>query len=205
MAKHWTQAELDDLEKKASGSTVNELARRFRTDVASVNEKMHETGLAAAQENLGADPSLKDFGRGVELLHENKWKQAATAFEKVVAESDEMQIADRARQHLVICRQHTDAVADDDDPYLQAVFEKNRGNLDEALALCQKHPAADSEEHFAYLIASIRALAGEEDQALELLETAIRLEPKNRVHAFHDSDFTALRGREEFSQLVQAP
>jgi len=202
MAKHWTQAEVDDLEKQSSSSTVIDLARRFRADVESVNEKLKELGLVAAQETQGSDPALEDFGRAIKLVHENKWQEAADAFEKVIAESDEMQITDRARQHLSICRQHTDPVATDDDPYLQAVFEKNRGNLDEALALCQGHSGANSEEHFAYLMASIRALDGEEDHALELLATAIELEPKNRVHAFHDSDFTALRNREEFTQLV---
>lgn len=206
MAKRWTQAELNDLEKKASSLTLDQLARRFRTEAETVAEKLEETGLKAALEAQGEDPSIKDFTRGVAKLHAQKWQDAAALFEKVIGETDEMQIADRARQHLAICSRNTAAPAADDDPYLLAVFEKNRGNLAEALVLCEKQGTANKEESFAYLSASICALLeDEEDQALKWLETAIELEPKNRVHAFHDSDFTALRGHEEFSRLVQAP
>ena len=82
--------------------------------------------------------------------------------------------------------------AEDTDPYLSAVFEKNNGNLEQALELCQQQGATDKDERYTYLMASIQALAGAEDEALDLLQAAIRLEPKNRVHAYHDPGLRAV-------------
>lgn len=206
MEKRWNNAELTDLKRRASNHTTEELALRFRTDAAQVRDKLAELGIEAASPVSEVDKAaIADFDRAVHRLHEQKWSEAIDLFEKVIAETEGMQLADRARQHLEICRQRIEPANEDPDPYLQAVFEKNRGNLEEALALCRANGAADDDAHYAYLMASIQALSGAEDEALELLETAIRLDAKNRVHAFHDPDFKALRGREEFSQLIQAP
>lgn len=206
MEKRWSKAELAHLKKNATSQSVEELAQRFHTDPDTVRAKLSELGLGASgRSSESEEAALADFSQAIELLFKKKWSQAAKLFEKVIAESEGMQLADRARQHLAVCNLQTEEVEEADDPYLQAVYEKNLGNLERALALCEKQDGAKGEEHYAYLMASIRALEGDEDEALALLETAIRLEPKNRVHAYHDSDFRALHGRDEFSQLVQAP
>ncbi|MEM7355606.1 MAG: hypothetical protein AAF657_32630 [Acidobacteriota bacterium] len=206
MEKRWTNAEVSDLKARATKHTADELARRFKTDADQIRDKLKELGLEAATASSGHDEdALNDFSRALELLHDKKWSEAAELLEKLVADSPGVQLADRARQHLAICQRQMDSGNKTEDAYLQAVFEKNRGNLEAASALCAEHGSVDKEERFAYLMASISALDGAEDEALEHLETAIRLEPKNRVHAFHDPDFQALRGRDEFSQLIQAP
>ncbi len=205
MDKRWTKKELADLKKNASNQSIDKLARTFKTAQSTIRNKIVELGLES-QENTVADEeaAVDDFARGLKLLHSEDWAQAAKVFESVIVASDSIHLADRARQSLAICTNRLDDGADSGEPYLQAVFEKNQGNLKQALEICQEHGNPD-EEPFAYLMASIQALDGAEDEALELLETAIRLDPKNRVHAFHDSDFQALHGREQFSQLVQAP
>ncbi|MCP3963137.1 MAG: hypothetical protein GY719_35300 [bacterium] len=206
MSKRWSKAELAHLKRYAESQSLEELAQRFHTDTESVRQKLEDLGLAGAgTSSADAEAALASFQEALELLHQKKWAKAAKLLEKTAAAAEDIHLADRARQHLEICRQQTDKTKDDADPYLRAVFEKNRGNLDEALALCKKQRGAAKEERYAYLMASIQALSGSEDEALTLLEDAIRLEPKNRVHAYHDPDFLALHGREEFTQLVQAP
>ncbi len=204
MEKLWSKAEIAHLKRNASSQSAEELALRFHTDTETVRRKLEELGLGSMDSSTeAAEATLADFGRALELLHAQEYRQAAELLEKVADNAQSIQLADRARQHLKICRSQTDEASENGDSYLNAVFEKNNGNLEQALALCQQK-TVDDDERYAYLMASIQALAGAEDKALELLEDAIRLEPKNRVHAYHDPDFEALRGREEFVQLVQA-
>ena len=206
MEKRWSKAEIAHLKRNAEKQSVEELAQRFHTDKETVRRKLEELGLGSADADAqAADAALDDFQKACELLAKNKWAQAAKLFEKIAAGAEGLQLADRARQYLAICRSRTEEEDGDSDPYLRAVFEKNQGNLEEALELCRKHGSVKKEERYAYLAASIQALSGAEDEALKLLETAIKLEPKNRVHAYHDPDFEALQASEEFAQLIQAP
>ncbi len=204
MDKLWSKAEIAHLKRNAESQSVEELAQRFHTDSDTVRRKLEELGLGAMESsNEAAEAVLANYGKALELLYSEEYAQAGELLEGVIADADNVQIADRARQHLTICQARTQEDSGENDPYLTAVFEKNNGNLDQALELCQEG-GSDDDERYAYLMASIQALAGAEDEALELLEAAIRLEPKNRVHAYHDPDFEALRGHEEFVQLVQA-
>ena len=50
----------------------------------------------------------------------------------------------------------------------------------------------------------ILALQGEFDEAAEALGRAVELNPKNRVHAYHDTDFQELRRSEDHRKLFEA-
>lgn len=204
MDKLWSKSEIAHLERHADSQNLTELAQRFHTDTDTVRKKMDELGLASSSTSAEMmDAAMKKFEEGVQLLYDKKYEAAATAFEQSIAESDTRQLSDRARQYLQICRDRTEEADVGDDPYLAAVYEKNSGNLDAASELCKKQgKAVETEEKYAYLMASVHALAEEEDEALSHLARAIELEPKNRVHAYHDPDFASLRGREEFSRLL---
>ncbi len=203
MEKRWSKAEITHLKRSAKNQGVEELAQRFHTDAATVRRKLKELGLGATDASSEAQAAIDNFGKALEKLYGGKYEQAAKLFESVVESAADVQLADRARQHLGICRSRTAEESGGDDPYLRAVFEKNNGNLEQALELCKKQKGAKSDERYAYLMASIQALAGDEDDALKWLETSIRLEPKNRVHAYHDPDFEPLRERDEFAELIQ--
>ncbi len=206
MEKRWSKAEIAHLKRNAESQSIEELAQRFHTAADEVRRKLDDLGLGSADSDTeAAEAAIDDFSRALELLHKQEYAQAGELLEQVAAGADSIQLADRARQHLAICRSQIAEPAGDDDPYIQAVFEKNNGNLEQALDICQQQSKAAGDERYAYLMASIQALAGAEDEAIELLEAAIRLEPKNRVHAYHDPDFQALLVREEFTELVQAP
>lgn len=152
-------------------------------------------------ETKAVDIGLDVFTEGVELLGKNDLEGAAAKFEQVIAETDGRHLRDRARQYLAACHRRKED-AGTDDPYLAAVYRKNQGRLEEALELCAK---GDGSEKFVYLEASLKCLSGEEEEALSLLEKAIELDPKSRVHAFHDSDFENLHGTESFTALINPP
>lgn len=202
MSKRWSKTELAHLRRHAGAKKLEELAQHLKTDVETVRTKLIELGLQAEiQPGAKADPALGLFEKAWQRLHAQEWQKASEGFTEVLENADTSQLKERARQYLALCQQKTQQ-PEEQDPYLRAVFEKNRGNLDEALQLCQEHGNADEDERYAYLLASIRALTGEADQALEHLATAIRLEPKNRVHAYHDPDFEDLQGQEKLSELL---
>jgi len=202
MPKRWTKAETTYLTKHYQ-KDVAELAQRFKVEPIVVISKLGELGLSEPSEAF-QDVALKTYTAGLEQLHSKKWQQAADTLRQVIADADSKSLRDRARQHLEICERQLDDQEETQDPYLQAVIEKNRGNLDAALHLCEQHGKA-KDERFAYLQASIQAMAGAEEAALESLGRAIELEPKNRIHAFHDPDLEDLRENEDFQSLVARP
>ncbi|MEM8960408.1 MAG: hypothetical protein AAGD38_02935 [Acidobacteriota bacterium] len=204
MSKIWQKAEVAYLKRNAKEKSLDELSQRFHTDVATVRAKLEELGLVAPPpESPASDPAMEHFEGALPFMHKGEWAKAAELLRKVVETSDGRRLKDRARQMLAACERRIPAEDGSagilDDPYLHAVYEKNRGNLDTALEVLGDNVDG---ERAAYLRASILALDGQGDEALELLETAIELEPKNRVHAYHDPDFESLRGQDGFRRLL---
>lgn len=200
MEKRWSKTEVAHLKRHASTKSLEELAQRLHTDTETVRHKLAELGLTSSGAGTESDAAFERFNQAVDLFHRKQWAEAGAELEAVIAASDAAELVDRSQQYLNICRRHTEKGPSWEDPYLQAVFEKNEGNYQEALRICEEQ--ADNDERFLYLLASLRALAGETQDAIEKLAEAIRLEPKNRIHAYHDPDFADLRGREEFAKLL---
>ncbi|HEX3553496.1 MAG TPA: hypothetical protein VIA62_09735 [Thermoanaerobaculia bacterium] len=151
-------------------------------------------GAAAAQ----ADPALDHFAQGLTALQAKDWQKAVDHLEKAVETADRPDLRDRARQFLSAARQKGAPAADkarnpETDPYLQAVFERNRGDLKAALDIARKGGRDQQDERFAYLVASIHAVENRPDEAIQALAKAVELNPKNRIHAFHDADFAELK------------
>ena len=143
------------------------------------------------------DHSLGQYENGLKAMYRQKWSEAAKLFSRV-AESDDGDLAGRARQLLLTCRDKQASDERPEDPFLLAVVRKNNGELDEALQICSRGGRQSKDERYAYLAASVHALKGEGEAAARFLELAISLNPKNRVHAFHDADFASLRGDAAF-------
>jgi tetratricopeptide (TPR) repeat protein len=207
-AKRWKDSEIDYLKRYARSKTLKQLVQRFSADAAAVAAKLAELDLTTKDgkpdSGGAADPVLAVYEEAVREAYKGRWKQAASLFEKVMAESDQPELSDRARQYLAACRRRLLAATGDGgdaDPYLAAVLAKNRGDLDEALAICKEGGRAKKDERFAFLAASLYALTGREEEAAQALAQAVELNPKNRVHAFHDPDFAALRGQKELAHL----
>lgn len=145
------------------------------------------------------DPDIDAFTAGLSALQNKDWAKATDLLEQVVAQTDRPEVRERARQLLAVSRQKSQetggktAKEPEADPYLLAVYQKNRGDFQAALDLCQKEGRDAKDERFAYLVASIHALEGRIEEAAQALNRAAELNPKNRIHAFHDPDFAELR------------
>jgi tetratricopeptide (TPR) repeat protein len=158
----------------------------------------------------GTDPSLEALTHGLAALQAKNWTKAVEHFERAVEQSDQPEVKDRARQFLTVSRLRAQeakpagakgAAAEEPDPYLQAVYEKNRGNLQAALEISRKGEQDQKDERFAYLAASIHAVESRWDDAAQALARAVELNPKNRIHAFHDPDFAELRKNRDLRPL----
>jgi tetratricopeptide (TPR) repeat protein len=203
MAKKWTKTEINYLNRYSGSKTLDELAQRFHTEPEELRVKLVELNLDsrdAAAGVVGPDPAADIFEEAFEALYAKKWSAAQTLFEKVLEDSVSLDLSDRARQFLELCRAKIADEDGSDDPYLHAVFLKNRGDLDAALEICQAKDH-DKDERFVFLEASIHALASRTEDAVASLERAIEMNPENRVHAFHDRDFEALRESADHKQL----
>lgn len=169
---------------------------------------------AKQTQTSSGDPVIDAYAEGLSALQNKNWSKAAELLEKVVAESDRSDLTDRARQLLAACREKTgpqdtkgkkgkEAPADtaDADPFLTAVYEKNRGNHQAALEISRQGGRDTKDERFAYLVAAIHAAENRTDEAVRALTKAIELNPKNRIHAYHDADFAELRKAKEHRPL----
>ena len=111
-------------------------------------------------------------------------------------------MANRARRYLAVVRERlAKASKAAQDPYLEAVYERNQGNFEAALEICSRGGRQSKDERFAHLAASIYAVTGEPEKAAKFLELAIELNPRNRILAYHDSDFEELREDPEYAGL----
>lgn len=198
MSKKWTDSEIKYMKRFAASKRLEELAQRFDTDPEQVRAKLVKLGLATKEGSVAhtasSDPLVASFEEAVKALHKGKWAQAAELFDRVIEASDLLELVGAARQYLAICRAHLapEEQGEAGDPFVRAVYLKNRGEYRAALELCDGDKG-QKDERFLYLAASIHALEGRMDEAAKVLARAIELNPKNRVHAFHDPDFARLR------------
>lgn len=205
MAKRWKPAEITYMKRYAAKRELSELAKRFKTDSESVEAKLLELGLAARDmvvpPNLEEDPNVQLFERAVKKTYQKKWSEAARLLEQVRRETDLPSLAEQARRYLRVCEERLTKRRPAADPFLEAVFLRNRGELDRALKVCVRGGRAAKDERFAYLAAAIHALQGNHARAGELLGKAIEADSRNRVVANHDEDFESLRSDPDFSAL----
>jgi len=206
MARSWQKSEITYLKRYGSTKTCEELARRFETTIVEVAAQLDELGIGAlGSASVYDDPVVEAFEEALGAVHAGKWKDAASRLERVIEKTDQPEIAARARQYLAVCRaqMETPPADDGDDPFLQAVVLKNQGDLEGALAIVGD--GSDKDDRFLYLAASIHALRKEGTAAEKALLRAVEINPKNRVYAFHDPDFSHLRELEEYAHLFSAP
>jgi hypothetical protein len=205
MPKRWKKEEITYLKRYAPQRTLESLVARFQIEAEAVEAKLSELGIKTVdgmgKVDLADDPVVKTYERGLRAAHAGKWAEAQKLFDKVVADSDLPEVVQRARQYLEIARRQTGRAAAGGDPYLEAVVLHNEGDLDAAEALCKRDGRVDKDERFAYLGAAIAAAREEYGLAAERLETAQRLNPRNRIQAAEDLDFAAMRQHAEYSAL----
>jgi tetratricopeptide (TPR) repeat protein len=206
MAKEWSSKEITYLKRYAASKSLAELAQRMEAEEPEVLAKLGELGLSAKDSEgrtarLGNEPLLEVYEKGLKALYGGKRAEAEKLLAKVAEECDQPELSERARQLLAVVRAPKSDGPESEDPFLLAVYEKNRGNYSQALEISKKGGRSGKDERFAYLEASIHALEDRLDDAAGALDKAIELNQKNRVHAFHDPDFAALRASDEHGEI----
>jgi tetratricopeptide (TPR) repeat protein len=142
---------------------------------------------------------LKTFEEGVRLFSLRMFSEACDLFREV-AKGPAAHIADKARSYLQICerklarRDVEFRTAEEHFNYgLERLnsrdIEQARFHFSRALRL---EPDAD---YILYTLALCCGLAGDGNAACENLKRAIELEPRNRILARQDPEFTALAAR----------
>lgn len=137
---------------------------------------------------------LQAFEKAVRQFAAQKFSEALTAFLEV-SKGPAMDVSQRARSYIQVCERRLSSqtleLRTADDHYNYAVERLNardtgtaRRHLESALKLQPRG------EHILYTLGICCALAGDGAAAYENLKLAIETEPRNRVHARQDSDFS---------------
>ncbi len=154
--------------------------------------------------STSGDPALDALTEGLSALQARDWKKASERLEQAVELADRPELRERARQFLAACRQKSGDGGEETeqvDPFLQAVYEKNRGDHKAALEISRKGGRDQKDDRFAYLVAAIHAAEARIEEAAQALARAVELNSKNRIHAFHDPDFAELRKNRDYRPL----
>ena len=195
MSKRWLKVEIAFLQKHARDKSLAQLAERLRTDPATVSAKLEELRGGGAKAAAVID-SVDHYKDGMAALYAGEWERAATLLEGVTSEGYG-ELAARAAQFAAVARQRMAETEPEEDPYVRAVYEKNRGRYGDALALCTADGRCESDSRFAYLAAVLHTIEGDLERGQQHLDRAIALDPHNRAHALHDPDLRPLRERAE--------
>jgi len=142
---------------------------------------------------------LKNYEQAVQLFAQRKLAEAMERFLEV-AKGPAQHISDKARSYAQVCERRTNGVqvkiSTAEDHFNYGVERLNardvelaKHHLGRALAL---QPEAD---HVLYTLALCCGFAGDGNGACENLKRAIDLDPRNRILARQDPEFTALAGQ----------
>jgi len=136
------------------------------------------------------------FQEGVRLFTLKKFREACEAFGKV-AKGPAINIADKARSYLQICErqlgQQSMQFNSAEDHFNYGVERLNARDIEQAKFHLGRALSMDPDaDHILYTMALSCGLAGDGNAACENLKRAIELEPRNRILARQDPEFTAL-------------
>jgi Tfp pilus assembly protein PilF len=142
------------------------------------------------------DLQLKTWDAAVQLFSQRRYDEAASLF-RDAANGPAVHVADKARSYGQICeRQNAKAQVEfrsAEDHFYYGVERLNARDLAQArVHLSQALRLQPEGDHIFYTMALCCGFSGDEKGACENLKRAIDLEPKNRVMAKQDSEFTSL-------------
>jgi tetratricopeptide (TPR) repeat protein len=157
--------------------------------IPAVNGKAGEPATPGAKQ-------LATWGQAVRLFTERRFSEACELFREVAAGPD-TQIADKARSYLQICERKTVKAElqlyTAEDHFNYGVERMNARDMETARFHLGRALGIEPEgDHILFTLALCCGLAGDGQGACENLKRAISLEPRNRILARQDPEFSAL-------------
>lgn len=155
------------------------------------------TRTAAAVEGPSASElQLKTYEEAVRLFGQRKLAQAREQF-LAAAKGPAPHIADKARSYAQICERRTVTaevkLSTAEDHFNYGVERLNARDVEQAKHhLEQAHAMQPDADHILYTLALCCGFAGDGNAACENLKRAIDLEPRNRILARQDPEFSTL-------------
>jgi tetratricopeptide (TPR) repeat protein len=169
-------------------------------------EPTEASGAVAPSPVAGAAGQSELYEQAAALFHQRDYAAALSLFEQAT-QGPLTEMAHSARLHASMCRRRTGRsevqLRTAEEHYNYAVALINERNLSQAeqhlvLALAQA-PQAD---YLYYALALARGLAGDVQGAYSYLGRAIELEPRNRIAARNDSDFSGFARVSPIAELL---
>jgi tetratricopeptide (TPR) repeat protein len=162
-----------------------------------------------AAHSAAYEAALTEFAAAIERLGRRDHAGALELFRKLESEqSDEPELADRARTYAKICARRL-APAEQDPPdadacYYRAVLLANEGRAAEAIRLLDRAVDHDpTSVRFRYARACAWALEGKVEAAVADLRQAIVGDPRVRFQAANDTDFERIREEPAFIDVIE--
>ncbi|HEX4278334.1 MAG TPA: hypothetical protein VHZ74_23425, partial [Bryobacteraceae bacterium] len=139
---------------------------------------------------------FKAYEQGVQFFSQRKLKEARERFVEA-AEGPAHHISDKARSYTQVCERRMSTVevklSSAEDHFNYGVERLNARDVDLAKHhLGRALSMAPHADHVLYTLALCCGIAGDGNGACENLKRAIDLEPRNRILARQDPEFSAL-------------
>ncbi|MDE3165603.1 MAG: hypothetical protein KGN36_07350 [Acidobacteriota bacterium] len=160
---------------------------------------------APARAQTAAD-QLAAFESAMKFFHARRFQEAHDLFQRVL-EGPECDVANRAGLHAAMCERRltreTVHLSSPEDQYNYGVALLNARKVEEARACLETAlAAAPDADHIHYALALAKALKGDLPGACDHLRRAIELEPRNRMQARQDADFSFVANQPAFQALL---
>jgi len=139
---------------------------------------------------------LKTWEQAVRLFAERRFAEACGHFREAAAGPDK-QVADKARSYLQVCERRSSRpdlqLHTAEDHFNYGVERMNARDMEAARLHLGRALGIEPEgDHILFTLALCCGLAGDGHGACENLKRAISIEPRNRILARQDPEFSAL-------------
>ncbi|MCZ2148647.1 MAG: hypothetical protein LC126_12830 [Bryobacterales bacterium] len=148
----------------------------------------------------------EEFDEAMQLFHQRDFASALQHFEQCAA-GENRDMAYTAKQHIRMCRQRIAQSQPDlrtpEDLYYYAVnLISQRRPADAERILRRALEQSPKSDHIQYALCLSRGLQGDLEGAARHLESAIRLDPRNRAIARSDPDFLEFGRQSPVREIV---
>jgi tetratricopeptide (TPR) repeat protein len=198
--------------RSSARSDARPAAKAQRTAVANASRTPAAPPQPAAPPRKpGYYEALAMYETGVRALQRHDYQGAATQFRAIIERyPEERELQERSQLYLRVCERETarrpPTPQTPQERVYAATVALNAGDTSTALDHLRRalDDSPDS-DHAHYIMSVALASKGDAGQALQHLRQAITLNPENRALAKQDPDLEAVRGADEFRELVEAP